>query len=142
MLAPVMRKRGMRSMASMARLRAEAVRATVSALRGGHVMIGGRALLRGELQLRPHDLASEVRRDTALRDGYRHFSERTGHRKIPLARGPVEPPGAPENFEGSRTTFTRFAGARPAPIGVRAILREKETTAFSFGRLGGRVHVY
>jgi hypothetical protein len=100
-----------------------------------------RALLRSKLQLRPLNLAGEVPRDAALRDGHHHFGERTAHHKIALARGIVEPPGAPDHFEGPPTACTRFAGARPTPIDVRAILRQEQTAAFSFGRLGGRVHL-
>ena len=65
-------------------------------------MIGGRGLLRGELQLRPHNLAGEVPCDAALRDGHHYICERIGHQEIALARGIVEPPGAPKNFERNR----------------------------------------
>src|SRR5882724_9048594 len=81
----------------------------------------GLALLRRDLQLRPLNLAGEVPRDAALRDGHDHFVERTGHHKISLARGIAELPGAPNHFEGAPTACTRFAGAHPTPIDVRAI---------------------
>ena len=86
------------------------------------------ALLRRDLQLRPLNFTSELPRDARFaglpffRDGRLHFCERTVHHKISLARGIVEPAGAPEHLKGSPTACTRFAGARPTPIDVRTIL--------------------
>jgi hypothetical protein len=54
--------------------------------------------------------------------------------KSPWPEALLEPAGAPENFEGSHTAVTRFAGACPAPTDVRATLRQKETAAFASDR--------
>src|SRR6185503_19747702 len=75
-----------------------------------------------------------------LRDLHLQLYERRGEQHLTLARGGAERPSAPDNSESPPTAFTRFPGARPARVDVRALRRQEEAAAFPLLRLGGGVH--